>query len=102
MARILILEPDPDVCALLARYVTALGHDSAEGDASVDLVVVEPGDRELAQAAADLAAARADLPVICVSIYPERAARPRFPAAAFMTKPVSLSDFGAALSAALS
>jgi CheY-like chemotaxis protein len=101
MARILVLEPDPDVRALLVRLVRHLGHEATTDESvSPDVVLVEPGSAEYAGRVSRLLDER-PIPVVCASIFPKTRDTTKLKPAAYLTKPIRLPDLREALSAAL-
>lgn len=107
MARILVLEPHPEVRDLFGRIARRLGHDAvladglAEFDASsIDVVIVEPavaGALERAQEVAETGGAA----VVCVSIYPPSEHALGLNPVAYLLKPFSLVELERALSVAI-
>ena len=99
MRRVLIVEPHDDVRMLLELSVERLGFepltpaDCGPGDA--DAVVLEPSwshSRTILGRLGD------DVPpVICLSIYPREAGFAPPESVAYLLKPASLSELGAAL-----
>jgi CheY-like chemotaxis protein len=105
MARILIVEPHPEVRELLARIVSRLGHDPVVHDPDandgyeVDIVLVEPvhwDGIEIARSAQRRTGAR----VVCVSISPPTEEALAL-SAVHLLKPFSLADLERALLSAL-
>jgi CheY-like chemotaxis protein len=104
MARILVLEPHPEVRELLQRVVVRLGHEpvgEADPDAlAVDLVLVEPqgwGATDRA-ARARLASGAA---VLCISVAPPTEASRALEPVAHMVKPFALGELEEAVLDAL-
>ena len=95
VARILIIEPHPEVRDLLERVVRRLGNKAirelgALGVAAVDVCVIEPaapGAEELMQQLAD-----AGVPIVCVSIYAPTPALRALQPVAYLLKPFTLGD----------
>lgn len=100
MARLLVLEPDPDVRELLLRYVRQLGHVPVEPNSGEppDAILVEPGDMRSAELADALVERHPGLPVVSVSIYPKAVLITKLKPKAHLTKPVRLPELRAALS----
>ena len=104
MARILILEPHPEVRDLLVRVARRLGHEAVSGDeetdfSAFDACVLEPavpGGVDLVNAlrAAGVAA-------VCVSILPPCDLRALEPAA-YLQKPFALTELDQVLTDAVS
>lgn len=99
MQRVLIVEPHDDIRMLLELSVHRLGFeplapaDCGPGDA--DAVVLEPSwahGRTILRGLGD------DVPpVVCLSIYPREAGFAPPESVAYLLKPASLSELGAAL-----
>ena len=92
MARILTLEPNPDVRELLRRIVSRLGHEPlllADGAAAadVDAVIVEPASEKRLSTAAKLREQRPDVPIICASVEELSRAGLALRPAAYLEKP---------------
>jgi len=77
VARIFILEPEPELRELLARVVARLGHEpiqhvEATSDVEVgDVVIVEPGDEKAYAGALAIHRRLPEVPIVCVSVYSE-------------------------------
>ena len=72
MARIFILEPEPELRALLARVVARLGHEPIQHlEAASDVVIVEPGDEKAYAGALAIHRRLPEVPIVCVSVYSE-------------------------------
>lgn len=104
MARILVVEPHPEVRELLERVVARLGHEAVvESDPDplgVDLVLVEPqgwGAVDLAQRAREASGAA----VLCISVAPPTEASRALEPVAHMVKPFALSELDRAVLDAL-
>ena len=104
MARILILEPSPEISELLVRLVARLGHEpllEAPAGGEVAVVVVEPASRACVDAALAIRDEHPHLPVVCVSVCePSRdmaVAEPH----AYLVKPFPLAEFERAVLSAL-
>lgn len=105
MARILIVEPHPEVRELLERVIARLGHEAVAGRPdTVDLVSFDACVLEPAAAAGETAAralAEASIPTVCVSIWPPAPELDRLEPVAYLLKPFSLGDLEQALRDAL-
>jgi CheY-like chemotaxis protein len=103
VARVLLLEPDPDVREFLARSLVRLGHEALEnGSAEVpDLILVEPAAPSSVRAARSAREANPDVPVVCASIYPRQQIPADFRSAPYLVKPISLGKLDEALRSAL-
>jgi DNA-binding response OmpR family regulator len=104
MARILVVEPHPEVRELLERVVGRLGHEViAETDhdpVGVDLVLVEPqgwGATELARRAREESGAA----VLCISVAPPTEESRALEPVAHMVKPFALAELDRAVMDAL-
>lgn len=104
MARILVIEPHPEVRELLARVVGRLGHEvvpQIEGELlDIDLVLVEPqawGGVELARKVRDETGAA----VLCISVAPPSEETRALEPVSHMVKPFALSELEGAVVAAL-
>jgi CheY-like chemotaxis protein len=105
VARILIVEPHPDIRSLLEHVVRRLGHEAVYADGNggpmpdVDAAVIEPGDfsgMRLARHVRELGR-----PVVFTSIFPaEREALDLEPAA-YLIKPFALQELESVLARAL-
>jgi CheY-like chemotaxis protein len=105
MARILIVEPHPEVRDLLVRIVRRLGHedvgleDGSVGDAAIDAALLEPaatGGFELA-----LTLSERGVPVVCVSICPESGELRALEPVGYLLKPFALDELERALLTAI-
>jgi CheY-like chemotaxis protein len=104
MPRILIAEPYPEIRELLTHVVTNLGFEPVLADArgqdelpDADVMLLEPalpGGIALAQS---LRAARPELPIVCVSIYPTTAEVIDLSPVAYLLKPFALAALQTAL-----
>jgi CheY-like chemotaxis protein len=106
MARFLICEPHADIRRLYAAVVRGLGHEPVSFDrhavAEPDVVLVEPADRELFEAARRLREQNPDLPIICASIYePTHVDVEVLGALRYLLKPFGLVELTNALELAL-
>jgi CheY-like chemotaxis protein len=105
VARILIVEPHPDIRSLLEHVVKRLGHETVYHDGNggpmpeVDAAVIEPGDF------AGLRLARLvreqGRPVVFTSIFPADREALELTPAAYFVKPFALNELEGALAAAL-
>jgi CheY-like chemotaxis protein len=105
MATVLVSEPHTEVRELIGHVVEAMGWTAATSAAAdadaIDLLLVEPGWAEGIELARRLRAARADLPIVCLSIYPrELEAELLFPTD-YLVKPFSVVELQRALRNAL-
>jgi DNA-binding response OmpR family regulator len=99
--RILIAEPDADVRELLELTVRRLGYEavSAGDSCDIDAVLLEPA---CAVGRSVLRGFGADAPpVVCLSVYPREEGLEPSASVAYLMKPVSSSEIGAALRAAV-
>ena len=102
VARILIVEPHPDVRTLFVHVVRRAGHDPVipgDEDVDVDAAVIEPGDPEGLACARRLRAL--GRPVVFASIFPPEQETLALEPAAYFVKPFALGDLEQALAAAL-
>jgi DNA-binding response OmpR family regulator len=103
VARVLIVEPHPDIRTLFAVVVARAGHepvlDIEDGGVEVDAAVIEPGDDEGLACARRLRAV--GLPVVFVSIFPADRATLELEPVAYFVKPFALAELEQALDAAL-
>jgi DNA-binding response OmpR family regulator len=108
-ARILILDPSPEIRELIGRVVERLGHTplyaawpSHERVPECELALVEPAFEECPAAVRRLRQAQPELPIVCVSIYPKSdPAVSALEPAAYLMKPFSLGELAATLGAVL-
>jgi CheY-like chemotaxis protein len=99
--RILIVDPDPDVKALLELTVTKLGHETAtHGDGRVDAVLMEPGYPVAHSLLRRFAHAMP--PVVCLSIHPPESGLAPPNTVAYLMKPARSARLGSALALAFS
>lgn len=109
MARILICEPHADLRDLLTCVVERLGHEAVQAGlrpgepppGDVDAVVVEPADTRSHEDARRLRRQSADLPIVCVSIYPPGPGTHELRPASHLVKPFGLAELQRALADAL-
>jgi DNA-binding response OmpR family regulator len=104
VARILILEPHPEVRHLLVLVARRLGHEAVPGDENVDFSTFDacvlepavPGGLDLVRAlhAAGVAA-------VCVSIFPRSHELRALEPAAYLQKPFALTELEQALADAV-
>lgn len=101
MARVLIVEPEPDLLLLVQEAVRELGHeallfDESDAGVSVDVLLVA-AHAGMAALVCRLRRAHAGLPVICAgTLPPGREARALAPVA-YLIKPYTLGDLDRAL-----
>ena len=106
MARVLIVEPNDDVCALLELLVERLGHEpvpfSGASDelGTADVAIVEPGQAEGLTIAKTLRAR--GIPLVFASIFPADAETRAMQPTAYLVKPFPRYAIEKALSNALS
>ena len=105
MARILIIEPHPEVRDLLVRAVGRLGHESivdadVSSPAAVDVVLLEPADPVALRVASAMRKA-CGTATVCVSIYPPSSEAAALEPVAYLLKPFTLRELEHALAAAL-
>ena len=107
MARILILEPHPELRELFSLVTRRLGHEPVvpngrppEEYTDLDVVLVEPaGQRGLA--VAELLRERSpETRVVCASVLPASEAAGALDPVAYLVKPFSLAELEQALTAA--
>jgi CheY-like chemotaxis protein len=104
VARILILEPQPEIRDLVARVVTRLGHDAvetAESPSEIDAVVVEPESMRGLAVAQQFRLLDPDLPIVCTSIAPQTPATRELGPVAYLVKPFALDALQGVLEQAL-
>ena len=102
MARILVVEANPDVRALLELVVRRVGHEPVSDEQateSVDAAVIEPADDTGLLTAKRLASHA--IPVVFVSIFPPDLGSLDLAPAAYLVKPFSLYALEVALAKAL-
>lgn len=105
VASILISEPHSEVRELLALVVKAMDCDPLidhEAEASeVDLLLIEPASPEALDLARRLREVRADLPIVCVSIYPSGPESGQLAPTAYLVKPFSVTELIGVMRSAL-
>jgi DNA-binding response OmpR family regulator len=105
VARILIVEPYPEVRELLALIVERMGHApvvaSTHAAGSVDLLLVEPATRGALEIAQELRAESPTLPIVVVSFLPQPATWSGLEPAAYVLKPFTVAQLAAAVASAL-
>jgi CheY-like chemotaxis protein len=108
VARILIIDPSPEIRELLVRSVRWLGHQPLPIDELArstlprgDAAIVEPATDESFAAALELRAAQPELPIVCLSIYPRSDATAALTPVGYVLKPFSLAELENALTAAI-
>jgi CheY-like chemotaxis protein len=105
MAKILIVEPHPEVRDLLVRVVARLGLDPVVYDdqadlATIDVVLLEPvhwGAARIARSAQHTSGAR----IVCVSIAPPSEETLGLDPTAYLLKPFRLAELERAVLSAL-
>ena len=100
MRRILVADPDSDVRHLLETTLARLGYEPVRATAGkppprVDAVVLEPASAEGHSLLRRFGAAAP--PVICLSIYPREAGLEPPGSFAYLVKPSTRAELGAAL-----
>jgi CheY-like chemotaxis protein len=105
VARILILEPQPEIRELVERVAERLGlevltEEPLDGE-TVDLVVLEPEGGDGLERATRLRSKEPNLPLIFASIAPPSAATRALAPHVHLLKPFTLKDLSDALSSAL-
>jgi DNA-binding response OmpR family regulator len=105
MAAILISEPNFEIRELLARVIEAMACETATSPATdadaVDLLLVEPGWPEGLALARRLRAARPELPIVLLSIYPPQLESELLSPTAYLVKPFSVAELQGVLRNAL-
>ena len=105
MATILVSEPHAEVRALVVHVIEAMGWHATTSPVTrpdaVDLVLVEPGWPEGLLLARRMRAARPDLPIVCLSIYPRELDTELLLPTAYLVKPFSVVELQGALRNAL-
>jgi CheY-like chemotaxis protein len=99
MALVAIAEPHDEIRELVARVVSALGHecvdardDASSGERRADVLVFEPSHDEAFQLALRLRREQPGMPLIMISVFaPTKETRALNPVA-FLSKPFSLMD----------
>ncbi|MGH3102548.1 MAG: hypothetical protein ACRDN6_00405 [Gaiellaceae bacterium] len=108
MPSILISEPAVEVRELLVRIAGTIGYEAivAEPERTeqpdADAVLIEPGDVRALDLARRMRAARPELPVICLSIYPPSLETDLLGPTAYLIKPFSVAELQRVLTAAVS
>ena len=106
--KVLVCEPHAEVRALLVHVVERLGHEAVYPTErsgrvhceEVDVLLLEPADRDALAVAESLRAQQAWLPIVCASIDPESDRVEYLQPLAYLVKPFGLSDLEQALCAA--
>jgi CheY-like chemotaxis protein len=105
VARILILEPEPEIRELVERVAERLGLESVSdepaNDAQIDVVVLEPDCDNAIERATRLRSRSPKLPMICTSIAPPTAETRALSPHAHLMKPFTLRDLSEALASAV-
>jgi len=98
MARVLILEPYPEVRQLLERIVAGLGFDPILLDGAepetiqeIDVLLLEPGFPGGVELAKRFLAANPRLPILVVSIFPPTPEVTELSPVAYVVKPFALA-----------
>jgi CheY-like chemotaxis protein len=105
MARVLIIEPEPDLRSLAEQALIELGHepvlfgDDAEGE-PVDVVILATFNG-MAAVAHELRRKLGDPPIICLDTRPASSSTHALAPVAHLTEPYTLAQLQAALSRAL-
>jgi CheY-like chemotaxis protein len=103
VARILIVEPHPDIRTLFGHVVRRAGHEPVlaveDGGVDVDAAVIEPGHDEGLACARRLRAL--GLPVVFASIFPAERQTLELEPVAYFVKPFALAELERALEQAL-
>jgi CheY-like chemotaxis protein len=109
VARILIIDPSPEIRELLVHSVRWLGHEPLPIDELAlgvlprgDAAIVEPATEESFAAAVALREAQPELPIVCLSIYPRSDATAALTPIEHVMKPFALAELEDALRAAVS
>lgn len=100
MARILIIDPSPEICELIGHVVQRLGHEPVrlvgpgQGvQSGADLALVEPAFPETLAVAQRLREADPELPIACLSIQAKsEVALARLAPVAYLMKPFALRE----------
>jgi CheY-like chemotaxis protein len=105
MPSVLISEPHVEVRELLARVVEAMGYEAVVDEPSsseaIDILLIEPGSEQALARAQRLRAARPELPIVCVSIYPPQLESDLLYPSAYLIKPFSVAELQGVLRNAL-
>ena len=103
MARVLILEPNPELRELFGHVVTRLGHEVVDrGDAgSADVVILEPASDEELALAVSLLQERPEVGVICASIHTRDERVKALDPAAYLVKPFTIAQLESVLDGVL-
>ena len=105
MARVLIVDPEPDLRLLAAEAVTELGHEAVvleelAAPAPADVLMIAPC-QDMGTVVARLREACAGLSVILVSVVPPGPETDAWRPEGFLAKPYTLQALGRALERAL-
>ena len=105
MARVLIVDPEPDLRLLAAEAVAELGHEAVVleepvAPAGADVLMIAPG-HDTGAVVARLRAACAGLSVILVSVVPPGQETEAWRPEGYLAKPYTLQALGRALDRAL-
>jgi CheY-like chemotaxis protein len=108
VAKILIIDPSPEIRELLVHSVRWLGHEPLPIDELAreplprgDVAIVEPATEESFAAALEVRDAQPELPIVCLSIYPRSDATAALTPIGYVLKPFSLAELENALKAAI-
>ena len=106
--RVLVEEPNADVCELIVSFVRSLGCEPLVrstpedgGLPDVELIIAEPASVGAQRIFNAHDRCQSQIPIVCVSIYPRETALLPRPIAAYLVKPFSTSALQVAMSAAL-
>ncbi len=103
MARVLILEPNPELRELFGHVVTRLGHEVVGRDdaRSADVVILEPASDEELALAVSLRQERPDVGAICASIYTRGERVNALGPDAYLLKPFTIAQLESVLDGVL-
>lgn len=103
MARILVLEPYPEIRDLLSHVIAGLGYEpvlhsgAREAPPDVDVLLLEPGYPSGLDIARELRRRSPQLPIVCLSIYPPTPEVAALDPVAYIVKPFALTTLQRAL-----
>ena len=99
MARVLVVEPYPEIRQLLQHIVAGLGfepvlpdHAAPETLEAIDVLLLEPGLPGGVELATRLREANLGLPILVVSIYPPTPEVTALAPVAYLVKPFALAE----------